>query len=862
MSNIPPRVGAAVLSEAERFLNTLDPYHDTRMAIEGINDGFTYQTFPDNKSGSSRELARVVFGEYHAVKRTLQALNKAGAGVFVTINETDMNGRKASNITRVRAVWIDDDGGAELICGAPDIEPHLITETSPGKYHKIFLVDGASFDDHRRLQEILIERWGSDPGAKDLARVLRLPGFQHLKGEPFTVRLIHESGAKPYSVEELAEALGGWVTEKEHPLHTHTEAEPEPTGDGVYRPITEEFVRPHILPDITLQKARHYLPRDFDQSRDAWLKIGIALFNQFEGSDSAMMLFDEWSSTKRAYQGLDDIQRTWDSFRGRDSGPKMSFKTVIKQRNEDLSSRQRGALLSSGGSPVATKILNDSAFFGDTGSAQVLVAGDDMEAYGMRDPILFNADGSEYTASAQEIRDGFLWCLDWVWVSNLNKFVRASDVSSTVSSEAFDGTYNSELKRINGKQPKSMSKYLRDNDAVCKVERFVYLPNDGKVGFYPPGSDVRVLNSYSDTSTQPLTGDAPRESIPAVEAFKRHIELTTGGWGKEAILLCNFLATCIRKPYTKIPWALLMTGAEGVGKSFFGEFLKYALGEANVNEVSGNTISSGSKTGFNSWAEGHLVCLIEEVKWQGESVFDILNNLKPVITNPTISCHRKGKDPYTVPNYANYILFSNHDDALHLSKGDRRYCVMRSEFPLDRILVEEPDYFSVLFGHIKGKHLSTIMKFLLDVPNHPDFDPKGRAPWTGEKEILVTYAETGMGDFITDMMEEEFESYTEKGYQVVDSDGLETIKRDRISLTSLVRRVIIAEGEDHYSAKKRYTHQVMAYLRGKNYVHITKRRIAGHAESIWGLRDPTKSGAEEARITELFMLKVNDIRTK
>ena len=39
----------------------------------------------------------------------LRELNNFGCGVFVVINETDGDGRKAENIKRVRAVWQEDD---------------------------------------------------------------------------------------------------------------------------------------------------------------------------------------------------------------------------------------------------------------------------------------------------------------------------------------------------------------------------------------------------------------------------------------------------------------------------------------------------------------------------------------------------------------------------------------------------------------------------------------------------------------------------------------------------------------------------------------------------------------------------------
>jgi hypothetical protein len=192
------------LEQAKRFLKVLDPVADMRLMLEDFPDGFTFQTFDDKAECRTPDLARIFHGKLDDLGNQLAALNGQEAGIFVTINETDMTGRKLHNITRVRAVWIDDDQG-----NAPDtpLEPHLITETSPGKFHKIFLVNGLTPDQHQQLQQVLIEEYGSDPNAKDLARVLRVPGFYHCKGKPFKVQLIHKSGTEPYSAEQVLDAF-------------------------------------------------------------------------------------------------------------------------------------------------------------------------------------------------------------------------------------------------------------------------------------------------------------------------------------------------------------------------------------------------------------------------------------------------------------------------------------------------------------------------------------------------------------------------------------------------------------------------------------------------------------------------------
>src|SRR5687767_2978121 len=87
------------LAEAKRFLEILDPEAEA----------FTFQTFDDSplKRGS---LARVAHGDLDNEARRLTTWQAGGAGVFVTVNATDGAGRKAENIVKVRAVFVDLDG--------------------------------------------------------------------------------------------------------------------------------------------------------------------------------------------------------------------------------------------------------------------------------------------------------------------------------------------------------------------------------------------------------------------------------------------------------------------------------------------------------------------------------------------------------------------------------------------------------------------------------------------------------------------------------------------------------------------------------------------------------------------------------
>ena len=98
-SNQPAPTSPARDREAARqFLHLLDP----------ATADFTFQTFHDRSNGHdiNNSLARSTPDR----DEVLQLYNR-GAGVYVTINQTDLTGRKSENIKRVRAVWQEDDDG-------------------------------------------------------------------------------------------------------------------------------------------------------------------------------------------------------------------------------------------------------------------------------------------------------------------------------------------------------------------------------------------------------------------------------------------------------------------------------------------------------------------------------------------------------------------------------------------------------------------------------------------------------------------------------------------------------------------------------------------------------------------------------
>jgi hypothetical protein len=311
------------------FLSDLDPDATT----------WCFQTFDDNANRKAGHLANTLTGTLDERWESLCSLSQAGAGVFVTVNETDGKGRKAENITRVRALFVDTDGAdMEPILKH---EPDILVASSPGNFHAYWLTSGILPDDFRGKQKRLIEAFGTDKSVHDLPRVLRLPGFPHQKvnvkkrqtGEKFQVAVVKDNSCcsdvasmgerrPPRDAEQtrvLLDAIGGGVSlptkPEKVPRNELTVADvPAPTMGLSSTEIDDILAR---IPVASL---------DYP----GWVRVGMALHHEGALFD----VFERWSSMGDSRFDPNACRAKWNSF-GKFSGQPVTMRTIILMANWD-----------------------------------------------------------------------------------------------------------------------------------------------------------------------------------------------------------------------------------------------------------------------------------------------------------------------------------------------------------------------------------------------------------------------------------------------------------------------------------------------------------------------------------------------
>ena len=268
-----------------RFLALLDPEADAFVFSAHDDDKERARTLKAAAAGGATKPSafesRCAAIRDSYLQRWMLERQAAGWGITVSVQAMGGDRRRAAEVTYIRAVFAEMDIGEPL---RPwPIQPSVIVETSPGRYHVYWFVDPqspVSKEDFQGMMMRMCETYGSDPDAKDLARTLRLPGTWNLKPErlPHLVRVMSDGGAR-YSGEDLLAAFPPPAK------HAPASTDPRPTWDrrtpvGLERFGGDNGPLTAISPD----------------TYGDWLRVGMALHHEAGGNADGLVLWDNWSA--------------------------------------------------------------------------------------------------------------------------------------------------------------------------------------------------------------------------------------------------------------------------------------------------------------------------------------------------------------------------------------------------------------------------------------------------------------------------------------------------------------------------------------------------------------------------------------
>ena len=378
--------------------------------------------------------------------------------------------------------------------------------------------------------------------------------------------------------------------------------------------------------------------------------------------------------------------------------------------------------------------------------------------------------GFQYLAAEQQI-ELFKGC---VYIRDIHRaFTPDGSLLHPQQFKAAYGGYTYALDSVNGKTTRNAWDVFTESMAF-------HFPKAHSGCFRPecvPGAlineeDRTLVNTYIPITTPCKQGDAT--------PFLLHLAKVIPVPRDQQILL-SYMAACVQYLGTKFQWSPLLQGCEGNGKTLFINCMTEAIGYRYTHLPNASELAkSGGK--FNAWLENKLFIGVEEI-YVGDRR-EVSDALKPLITNSRIEIQGKGDNQVMGDNRANFLMCSQHKDAVLKTRRDRRYCVFFTAQQNEDDMIQAgwitpsftpTDYFPKLYDWLRAEGYAIVNDYLRSYKILDELNPATkchRAPVTSstneaiyvsmgrvEQEILAAVEEGRpgfCGGWISSMMLNKF----------------------------------------------------------------------------------------------------------
>jgi hypothetical protein len=311
-------------------------------------------------------------------------------------------------------------------------------------------------------------------------------------------------------------------------------------------------------------------------------------------------------------------------------------------------------------------------------------------------------------------------CIDWVYLTMIDRFVERKNLDMILKREVFDQRYDYAKP---GKSTK-ISKVIfgRFNNTMPKLDKPVFVPGgDEFMG--------KTYNYWRPSEVVAAEGD--------VTLWNAHLEyLFPDPIARGHVL--NWCAWLIQNISLKPKHALLIVGhMPGTGKSFIADVLSLIIGKKNVAPLGHAELGST----FNRWALGSKLLLIEELRALDKR--EVAHKLHPIITQEEIPINDKGVATFKADNCFGIFAMTNHEAAIPLDDGDRRYLVERTD-----AVPRDAAYYMALYMILKQPAALAAIAYDLEHRDLGAYDARQRAPETQAKLDMIESSQTDLDSFL------------------------------------------------------------------------------------------------------------------
>lgn len=693
-------------------------------------------------------------GTLQQVWSTLCSYNQNGYGVFCNINETDGLGRELVNMKCIRAHVVDLDNiitavsSYERACNT-NPQPSFAVQTSEGKFHIYWRVTPYSGNEYYSfIQRKLRQSYDGDKSVIDSSRVLRVPGFYHLKNQPTMVNY--------WPLNNYGQLIDYKILESSlsHINVFDTTVARYPLGEKSMSAPGFDWLQAALC---------RIDPNDMD--RLEWLSF-TAGFKQagwlHVDEQTLLKMWQDWCAQYSKDDAGENL-KLWNSIRDTEVG----WPTIEKRTN-----------------------LRPYRMFGHTKIPEDMLK--------PKQPVKnTNIDDEDernsITAEILDSEDCKIWFKHCYFIERTGEIFSKS--GRFMNATKFNGRYGGKRFVIDslGKITDEATKAALRSTCwtIPKVDHVRFLPDRKTFEIIIDGLGRKGLNTYISAKTTSVQGD--------LTLWFQHVEKMLPVESDRKIIF-DYLAHVAKYPGYKISWSPMIQSTEGGGKTVFFEIMQHVLGDMYVYQPKAQELVKSGST-FNAWMRGKLLISVDEIKIDERR--ELIEILKPMITDARVEIQSKGVDQEMEDNPANWLFFSNYKDAIPISQNGRRYSIFYSAIQSTDILHKlgmDDAYFNRLWNWMReGGGKEAIAYWLLNYPIERGSLPV-RAPHTSSYDEALKISRSPMEVIIADCVSDGVSGF--RGGYVSSLKLIELCKQSGMRSPNLTSITSCLQGMGYYSIGK------------------------------------------------------------
>jgi hypothetical protein len=210
-----------------------------------------------------------------------------------------------------------------------------------------------------------------------------------------------------------------------------------------------------------------------------------------------------------------------------------------------------------------------------------------------------------------------------------------------------------------------VSFWINDNPSIRSYRDMNMYPNPS---LCPPDM-YNIWTPFSGESLPP----APENFEGVVDFIRNHIFILCGNDIETAKYMECWIAQMIQYPEVKSNCPILIS-KEGAGKGSFNTMCEKILGQSKV--LSTTTSSRDVWGNFNGQLVNAFLVNLNEISKQ--NTFNSMDQIKGLITDPTLTINEKGIPSYKIVSYHRFLITTNKLDPMESKEDDRRFYIIRS----------------------------------------------------------------------------------------------------------------------------------------------------------------------------------------